>query len=167
MEKSLLEKHINNNLSLRQIAKIENLSYTTIKYWVKKHNLKTIFSNSTNECLKKCFSCEVTMTIENFYKKGKNNLQPYCKTCFNKKSTQRWIDRKIWAIQYKGSKCIDCNLTYPETPYQVFDFHHIEPTHKDMDWSKIRLSSFSRMKSELDKCVLLCANCHRVRHINL
>ena len=108
--------------------------------------------------------CKLTLRIDNFYKKGKNNIQSYCKSCFNQKLSQRWIDRKIWAIQYKDSKCVDCNISYPETPYTVFDFHHLEPKHKDMDWSKIRLTSNEKMKIELDKCVLLCANCHRIRH---
>jgi hypothetical protein len=165
MEKILLEELINNNMSLRQISTSTELSYSTVKYWVKKYNLKTRFSKTDAEPGKKiCSRCKLPHDNDNFYKKGKDNLQPYCKSCHNQIFSQRWTDRKIWAISYKGSKCNDCNISYPETPYQVFDFHHLEPNHKDMDWSKIRLTSKDKMIVELDKCVLLCANCHRIRH---
>jgi hypothetical protein len=63
-----------------------------------------------------------------------------------------------------GSKCVDCNLSYPNEPYVIFDFHHKKPKEKDYDWTKMRLRSWDKIKKELKKCILLCANCHRKRH---
>ena len=79
------------------------------------------------------------------------------KSVFNKrrKNKQR-------AIEYMGNKCCDCGGTFPAC---VYDFHHIDPTTKDRftpshlmqrDWEYIVL--------ELAKCVMICANCHRIRH---
>lgn len=48
--------------------------------------------------------------------------------------------------------------------YVIFDFHHLNPSEKDVDWSKLRLKSDESIKNELNKCVLLCSNCHRKRH---
>lgn len=64
------------------------------------------------------------------------------------------------AIIYKGSKCIRCGLSFPETPQFIFDFHHRNPSTKG-DWTSIRKWGWTRIQVEIDKCDLLCANCHR------
>ena len=76
----------------------------------------------------------------------------------------RWIERKKKAIIHKGSKCNDCSIEFPKYPYCIFDFHHIDPKEKDVDWQKLRLRSWDKVLEELDKCILLCSNCHRIRH---
>ena len=88
----------------------------------------------------------------------------YCKKCFNARCQQRWIKRKLEAIAYKGSQCADCQLYLSNSHYAVFEFHHLDPTQKDVDWSKLRLGSSTKLYQELEKCILLCANCHRIRH---
>lgn len=108
-----------------------------------------------------CTICQVKLTIDNAYIKKGRKLQSRCKKCFNKYCINRWIERKKSAIKYKGNKCYDCNQSFP---YPVYDFHHIEESKKEMDWSKMRLVSDKKLKHELDKCVLLCATCHRLRH---
>ena len=70
---------------------------------------------------------------------------------------------KIKAIEYKGNKCFDCGQTFSQCCY---DFHHIDPTIKDNTIARIIGRDFDKIKSELDKCVLLCSNCHRIRHFN-
>ncbi|MEE8597958.1 MAG: hypothetical protein V3S69_00270 [Dehalococcoidales bacterium] len=44
----------------------------------------------------------------------------------------------------------------------VYDFHHVGK--KDMNPSQALSLSWERAKEELKKCVLLCSNCHRLRH---
>lgn len=44
------------------------------------------------------------------------------------------------------------------------DFHHIEPEHKDFIISHSFTSFNNLHKKELDKCILLCSNCHRIEH---
>ena len=56
---------------------------------------------------------------------------------------------------------MDCG--YSGNP-AAFDFHHTDPTTKDYDWNRLRLKSWEAIIGELAKCVLLCANCHRIRH---
>jgi uridine phosphorylase len=107
-----------------------------------------------------CSDCKKTLSKDNFYKKGLR-LQSKCKKCHNKYCIKRWTNRKVEAIEYMGTYCLDCNKSYH---YSVFEFHHLIPYEKDMSWIKMRLTSKDKMKKELDKCVLLCANCHRTRH---
>lgn len=112
---------------------------------------------------KTCSTCNVEKLITEFYS-TKKRTQTLCKKCFNSYCVERWIKKKIDAINYKGNKCVDCSLSYPEQPYVIFDFHHLNPLEKDVDWSKLRLKSDESIKKELDKCVILCSNCHRIRH---
>ena len=68
---------------------------------------------------------------------------------------------KLQAIEYLGGACQEClGVFHPA----VFEFHHLNPEEKDRDPSKMFQLSWERIKAELDKCLLLCANCHRLKH---
>lgn len=69
--------------------------------------------------------------------------------------------RKIKAIDYLGGVCKRCGGSYHPA---VFEFHHRNPLEKDRDPSKMMQLSWERITTELDKCELLCANCHRLEH---
>lgn len=72
---------------------------------------------------------------------------------------KRWRDRKDKAIEYKGGCCERCGFTGNRA---CFDFHHIGG--KDFVWTKLRLRAWDSVLAELDRCELLCANCHRLEH---
>ena len=84
---------------------------------------------------------------------------------FRKEMLAKQLDRKRAnkqkAIEYMGSKCEDCGQEYH---HSVYEFHHVDPSEKDKSIGHLRSHSWERIKEELDKCVMLCANCHRVRH---
>jgi hypothetical protein len=112
-----------------------------------------------------CSKCKEEKSISEFYQKSdRKNGSSQCKNCFNSFCINRWIKIKQKALEYKGSKCQDCHISYPETDYCVFDFHHRNPNEKDVNWKKLRLRSWDKIIFELDKCDLLCSNCHRLRH---
>ena len=73
---------------------------------------------------------------------------------------------KQWAIDYKGGKCESCGLV-PEY-LVVLEFHHRNMNEKEFNISResnMCLDSFKKkVTPELDKCALLCANCHRIEH---
>lgn len=99
-----------------------------------------------------CKICYKTR-ITKWYADNRNKRQQYA----NDRNRER---KKFW-IEYKGGKCEDCSGTFPPC---VFDFHH--EGEKDMNPSSAITMSFENQKKELDKCILLCANCHRVRHFS-
>lgn len=115
-----------------------------------------------------CPTCNIDKSIDEYYSQNdRPNGQSSCKKCFNIYCSERWIKTKIKAIEYKGSKCLDCTHSYPNQPYVIFDFHHRDPSKKDADWNKLKKRSWNKITQELDKCDLLCSNCHRIRHHNI
>ncbi len=71
---------------------------------------------------------------------------------------RRWEKRRIEALNHLGNKCIICNSKVN------LEFDHINP--KDKSFTIARASSFSNKKfwEEVDKCQLLCTDCHREKH---
>jgi len=67
---------------------------------------------------------------------------------------------KIKSVIYKGRKCENCDYDKSITALQ---FHHLDPSKKDFTISKSTMS-WDKIKSELDKCILLCSNCHIEEH---
>lgn len=72
-------------------------------------------------------------------------------------------ERKLMGIEYLGSKCQRCNGEFHPA---IFEFHHKDPAEKEFSPSQALQQSWENFKMELDKCELLCANCHRMTHHN-
>ncbi|MDP3995845.1 MAG: hypothetical protein Q8P74_01195 [bacterium] len=69
------------------------------------------------------------------------------------------------AIEYKGGRCVLCGY---DKCIQALDFHHIGGKGKDFGISdKGYTRSWERVKKEIDKCILVCANCHRELHVGI
>lgn len=98
----------------------------------------------------------------------------------NKKETRTYRDRAEYikaavakrrkkvrqmAIEYGGGCCQCCGY---KTSARALSFHHRDPSKKDFGLSANGLTrSWEKTKSELDKCVLVCANCHMEIHEGL
>lgn len=88
-----------------------------------------------------------------------------CLQCYQYMNNRRRNNKKI-AIDLLGGQCMMCG--YKTDILAVYEFHHIDPnTKKDksIDPAQI-ISSWAKDKvhEELEKCMLLCANCHRIIH---
>lgn len=70
-------------------------------------------------------------------------------------------NRKIKAVEYKGGQCEFCGYS---RCLRALEFHHKDPTKKDFQISANPNISWENMKIELDKCLLLCSNCHAEEH---
>lgn len=78
-------------------------------------------------------------------------------------AVQRRRDKvKLMAVEYKGGKCTKCGYN---KCIAALDFHHKNENEKDFGISyKGYTRSWAKVKAELDKCDLVCANCHREIH---
>ncbi len=74
----------------------------------------------------------------------------------------RRMEVRQWIDEYKSGLSCACGQNHPAT----LDFHHIDPTQKDFSIKAAvaRRYSLERVKKEIAKCIVLCANCHRVHH---
>lgn len=107
--------------------------------------------------LKRCFICKACKYIyyQQFNKK-KNRVR------YNDLETKRRHRYKQEAIRLLGDCCYDCKISFP---MYVYDFHHLDPTQKDINPALAFMRSWEKVEEEvIKKCVLLCANCHRKRH---
>ena len=68
---------------------------------------------------------------------------------------------KILGVIYKGKKCQKCG--YNKT-FEALVSHHINPSEKEFTIAYHCNASWQRIKKELNKCELLCSNCHREIH---
>lgn len=69
------------------------------------------------------------------------------------------------AVRYMGGECVFCGYHKDIT---ALEFHHVDENEKEFGLSSDGLTrSWKRVKRELEKCVLVCANCHRELHSGL
>ena len=89
-----------------------------------------------------------------------------CNRCKNRYYvTKRRKDLKKALVEYKGGRCEQCGYN---KCVAAMDFHHKDPKEKEFGLSQKGLTkSLEILKKEADKCLLLCANCHRETHDSL
>lgn len=129
---------------------------------------------------KMCNKCKIEKQVSDFTKnkQKKSGYNYYCKEC--NKSYQKehykankadYIDKKNnrkkslkeFVVSIKDvAKCYRCH----EGDIACLDFHHINNNDKDFN---IALAvnhgvSIETLKKEIDKCIILCSNCHRKLH---
>lgn len=66
------------------------------------------------------------------------------------------------AVESKGGKCQVCGYN---KYLGSLSFHHLDENGKSFDLATKGLTrSWKRIKEEVDKCILVCENCHREIH---
>ena len=133
----------------------------------KLHNTSKIINGiKLKEGEKACPKCKILKQFSEFYFRDKSKTSPssFCKLCMDSTTLDKQRLRKQQAVEYLGGKCQRCG-------YSIYigalEFHHRDPNEKDFAISSSRSSSMEKMKPELDKCELLCSNCHKEVHNDL
>ena len=176
MNKEQLQSlYLENDLSQREVAKNLGVSQSTIRYYLGKYDIKKSryynYSASDPKSVKKCPKCHLVQPISSFYVR-KNPKDPskriagsWCKVCLNQATLARQRKVKQDCIDYKGGKCSNCDFNAYNG---ALEFHHLDPTKKDFGLSRFNNKNLNAAgKRELDKCSILCANCHRMAHAGL
>ena len=126
---------------------------------------------------KECGTCHKILDIECFNNKGKGKKQSKCRECQRKyvrshylknkkvyldKNTMRRKEIKVFIESFKSDGCARCDEKDP----CCLDFHHMDSSQKEINIGEIshRCWSHKRTKEEIQKCIVLCSNCHRKLH---
>jgi len=129
---------------------------------------------------KKCSKCGKIKSYQEFTKKSgrKDGLNSQCKNCTRKmtkkhyqENTQYYIDKSKkqqeflveWYNDYKKkNECEKCG----EKKWYVLQFHHRDSKEKETEISSAVRNGWSlnRLKKEIEKCDILCSNCHIEYH---
>ena len=97
-----------------------------------------------------CDLCKTDFT----YSREKRTTKHTCHSCL---ANRHRFKLKAHMIDYKGGCCQLCG--YAEC-FRSLDFHHMEPEQKGFHFGGKHNFGWDRLRNELDKCVLLCKNCH-------
>lgn len=86
------------------------------------------------------------------------------KKLYRENIKKRQKECKEYSYNVKSDKgCYKCDEKDPV----CLDFHHTDSSQKiDTIANLIRRGTLSRIKTEIDKCVVLCSNCHKIEHYN-
>tara|TARA_R110000824_G_scaffold20545_18_gene77456 strand:+ start:291 stop:680 length:390 start_codon:yes stop_codon:yes gene_type:complete len=88
-----------------------------------------------------------------------------CKKCNVERISKHRRQRKAELVEYAGGKCVCCGYNESDAALQ---FHHKNPKEKDFGVAaKGCCMSLEKAKKEVDKCALVCANCHAEIHAGL
>lgn len=162
MDKKILKKLlVEQNKTQKEISEELGKSKTTIRYWLCKFKISKPKKNITD--IKFCHRCNQTKHVSEFYqRKSRPSVSAYCKRCSNDECLERQRKLKELAVNYKGGKCVVCGYN---KYLGALEFHHTDPTKKDFSISASSAKTFNeKIKKELDKCMLVCSNCHREIH---
>ncbi len=128
---------------------------------------------------KVCTTCNTEKPVTEFRKDKRrlDGLQSWCKTCarahhksayttkygerVKAKTNSRMAVARDWVLEYKTSRgCLKCG----ETSGCCLDFHHTDPEQKDFELGGALSRSLAKIQQEVEKCVVLCKNCHTKVH---
>ncbi len=118
---------------------------------------KPILSDKPEFGYKVCRGCDKNLSLNNYY-----NLWNKCILCKKHMAQKRALKIKQQCLDYKGGKCSHCGY---KKYIGAIDFHHVNSLEKEFRMSKLGSRDFGKKhKKELDKCIALCSNCHRIEH---
>ncbi len=139
------------------------------------------FDSCYSSCMKKCSWCSAEKQEEDFAfrNKSKGTRRAQCRECIKEWDRKHWVEGKkketskehrqailsrnrdfIWSV-LTSNVCVDCGNNNP----LVLEFDHLRDKTADV-CSQMRDWSVEKLQAEIDKCEIVCANCHRIRTSN-
>ncbi|QOE32633.1 HNH endonuclease [Klebsiella phage Muenster] len=150
-EKEIIEKYTN-GIAVYKLAKEYKCHKTRINSIIEASGVKRPIATNKNRF------CEIHKC--NYEKNPQGKWK--CNKCDIQRVSDRRRELKLLAVEYKGGCCEKCGY---DKCIAALEFHHLDPNEKDFGISSSgHTRSFEKLKIELDKCIMVCANCHREIH---
>jgi hypothetical protein len=89
-----------------------------------------------------------------YYEKNKETVK-----ATSKKNAKTYKDK--WRSFKATLSCVQCGQNHVAT----LDFHHVDSSTKEGSVNQLAKNrAYKRAMEEVEKCIVLCANCHRIHH---
>lgn len=163
IERDTLEPLVDAGLSVRAIAARLDVSYTTVRHWLRRYGLATARGRrlaasrpareaGVEQAVIECPRHGATLHV----RRGADGFR--CQVCRSTAVSRRRRTIKELLVAESGGGCVLCG--YVGSP-AALHFHHVDPAGKAFTISAGGLSgSLAHARVEASKCVLLCATCH-------
>jgi hypothetical protein len=118
------------------------------------HNTIQLHITQPPKLERKCDSCQ----RDYIYEKSKGHKATRCNSCTQ---SERRKARKRRLVDLKGGQCEKCGYS---KSLAGLHFHHKDPTIKEFEIKHVFGMKMDTLLREIEKCSLLCANCHAEEH---
>jgi hypothetical protein len=142
--------------------------------------MKAQLTSSHEPKYKTCSMCKVNKLVNefNFRNTAARAYHSYCKECgkqltrlhyrnnkrqYLERNLRSYAKRRALVINAKSQPCADCGVQYP---YYVMDLDHREGVQKNFSLHSVQGATKEAVLREIEKCDVVCSNCHRVRTYN-
>jgi transposase len=156
--KEEMERLLQLGFSLREIAGQVGRSLGTVRYWLRRYELKVPphrHDGPVDRARETELNCRRHGRTD-FVLEGRGSYR--CKQCRVERVSRRRRNVKRILVEEAGGECLICGY---DRCQQVLQFHHLDPSEKEFDLGRSGVCrSLAKARAEARKCVLLCANCH-------
>lgn len=163
IEENYLHNLVDEGLSQREIANRIGCSQSTVKYWLCRYSLKT----KNIQCSKKNGpddpryvqrECKHHGVTEFILEPSRNSYR--CRKCRSGNVAEQRRKLKRELVDIAGGKCVRSGCGYSKSIWAL-EFHHRDENEKFYDiGALIRDRKRDLVFKEIEKCDLLCSNCH-------
>jgi DNA-binding CsgD family transcriptional regulator len=160
LDRAVLEALVARGLSIREIATEVDRSYQTVRHWLRHHGLQTARGRKrelepTSDDRRRTGVCprhgEAVFGL-------RSDGAWRCLRCRSEAVADRRRRLKQIVVAEAGGCCAVCGYDRSAAALQ---FHHVDPATKRFEVAARGITrSLERLREEVRKCVLLCANCH-------
>lgn len=163
LSRATLQALVDDGLSTREMATKLDRSQSTIRHWLRRHDLQTaraLRRRIAGEAMRLGVTslearCHRHALTEHAVRVGHGLI---CLRCRSEAVARRRREIKRILVTEAGGACRVCG--YSQAP-AALAFHHLDPTTKSFSIAEAGMTrSLERARREARKCVLLCANCH-------
>ena len=166
IDRNRLEGLVESGMTIAEIASEVGMSKATVRHWLRQHSLRTRNTRGSRRgaatiAAKDAGHLTATMVCgrhgeTEFILEGRGYYR--CKRCRAEKVAQRRRDVKAIIVREGGGRCLLCGY---DRCVSALHFHHLDPSQKRFNVAlRGAARSLDRVREEVKKCVLLCANCH-------
>lgn len=153
-------------MTIAEIAAEVGLSKTAVRHWLRRYGLKTAHRTgrrAAGETRVASGEAPRIVTLEcrhhgqtEFVREGRGYYR--CRRCRIESVARRRRKLKVMLVAEAGGGCAVCGY---DRHLRALAFHHVDPADKrlQISWNGVT-QSIATLRTEAQKCVLLCANCH-------